>query len=85
MIDANEDLRRFLCNYNDSHLLTGVKFEVKRVWIDCLLDNKTKWKDRAAKGMKYYFTLFHFKSGSRHTPQNRSKISDKGHLPQMLL
>ncbi len=31
----------------------GVKFEVKRVWIDCLLDNKTKWKDRAAKGEKF--------------------------------
>lgn len=45
-------LRRCDCRNSVASTSTfqGVKFEVKRVWVDCLLDNKTKWKDRGAKG-----------------------------------
>ena len=41
----------------------GVKFEVRRVWVECLAMNKAEWKDRAAKGsvnvslIRYFSTM----------------------------
>ena len=55
--------------------IIGVKFEVKRVWIDCLLDNKSKWKDRAAKGSypdKFYCV----------PSRNERKVNLHGHCSQ---